>query len=160
MVGAGRVEWLTQAALGLGLSAAHEVGRQVAPVVQGVARTVDDSLTVVLQRGADALMERLDVTALVRDHVDIDALVAGVDVDAIPPRLDLLGLAAYIIDGIDLPAIIRESTGGITSDALRGARLRSYGADETVARAIDRVLLRHRARDTQSGNGWHPEGSG
>lgn len=157
MVGAGRAEWVTQAVLGLGAAAVQELGRQAAPAVRVAARTVDESVTAVLRWGAEAAVERLDLTALVRDHVDLDALVATVDVDAVADRLDLLGLAAFIIDGIDLPAIIRESTGGITSDALRGARLRSYGADETVARAIDRVLLRHRARDTRSGNGWHPE---
>ena len=153
-------EQLTRSLVGIGTSAAREVGRQAAPVVRGVVFSVDDGLSAALRWFAGAALDRLDVTALVRDHVDLDALVATVDLDPIVERLDLLGLAAFIIDGIDLPAIIRESTGGITSDALRGARLRSYGADETVARAIDRVLLRHRARDTQSGNGWHPEGGG
>jgi hypothetical protein len=157
MLGAGRAEQLTRSLLWIGTSTAHAVVEQTAPAVRGAVGTVDDGVSSVLRWVAAAALDRVDVTALVRDNVDLDALVATVDVDAIADRLDLLGLAAFIIDGIDLPAIIRESTGGITSDALRSARLRSYGADETVARAIDRVLLRHRARDTTSGNGWHPE---
>lgn len=150
MRGVGRAEQLGRSLVGAGTATARGAATEL-------VSAVDATLSGALRWAAEAALERLDVTALVRDHVDLDELVATVDLDAVAYRLDLLGLAAFIIDGIDLPAIIRESTGGITSDALRGARLRSYGADQTVARAVDRVLLRHRARDTGNGNGWHPE---
>ena len=127
--------------------------RHTEPTARAVLSTVDEQLTGVLQWVASAAFDRLDLPVLVRDHVDLDAVVETVDIDAILARIDLLGLATYIINGIDLPVIIRESTGGVTTEVLRGARQHSYEADQTVARVIDRVLLRHRVRDTQSLNG-------
>ena len=129
------------------------VQRHTEPTARAVLSTVDHQVTGLLQRVAEAALDRLDVPALVRDHVDLDAVVAQVNVDAVLARVDLLGLATYIIEGIDLPVIIRESTGGVTTEVLRGARQHSYEADQTVARVIDRILLRHRDRETQSVNG-------
>jgi hypothetical protein len=128
------------------------VQRHTEPTARAVLSTVDHRVTGLLQRVAEAALDRLDVPALV-EHVDLDAVVARVNVDAVLARVDLLGLATYIIEGIDLPVIIRESTGGVTTEVLRGARQHSYEADQTVARVIDRMLLRHRARETQSVNG-------
>lgn len=126
------------------------------PAAQSFLSSVDQHVTGWAQRFANAAFDRLDVTALVRDHVDLDAVVATVDVDAILARIDLLGLATFIIEGIDLPVIIRESTGGVTTEVLRGARQHSYEADQTVARVIDRMLMRHRVRETRSVNGALP----
>jgi hypothetical protein len=136
-----------------GGAGARTVQRHTEPTARAVLSTVDQQVTGILQRVAAATFDRLDVPALVRDHVDLDAVVAQVDVEAILARVDLLGLATYIIEGIDLPVIIRESTGGVTTEVLRGARQHSYEADQTVARVIDRMLLRHRGRETQSLNG-------
>ena len=71
------------------------------------------------------MLDRLDLTALVRERVDLDALVAGVDIDAIISRIDLGGLAEEVIAEIDLPEIIRESTGSVASDTIRGVRCRA-----------------------------------
>jgi hypothetical protein len=105
----------------------------------------------------DAILERLDLTAIVRDRVDLDAIVqavdidsiaARVDLDAIIERLDLPVLAQGVIDDIDLPGIIRESTGSVASEAVRGVRMHSIEADNAVSNTLDRIL-RHR----------HPAGS-
>jgi hypothetical protein len=114
----------------------------------------------------EAVVRRLDLTRLVLDLVDLDAIVATVDIEAIVARvnvngvadrvditpiidrIDLVGLASYVIDEIDLPGVIRESTSGVASEAVRGVRMQSIDADQAVQRTIDRMLLRRRARAT------------
>ena len=100
----------------------------------------------------DAVLDRIDLNAIVRDRVDVDTIVRAVDIDAVAARLDLDAvierldlpvLAQGIIDEINLPVIIRESSGSMASEAVRGVRLHSIDADEAVHRALDRVL-RHR----------------
>ncbi len=106
----------------------------------------------------DAAVARVDLDRIVDripiDHVlariDIDEVAAQVDVDAVLDRVDLIGLAGYIIDGVDLPEIIRESTGSMASEGLRGVRMQSIDADERVNRLVDRVLLRRHARRTEA----------
>ena len=57
-------------------------------------------------------------------------------------HLDLAGLAAEVIDAVDLPEIIRDSTGSMASETVMGARMQGIAADETVARVRDRLFLR------------------
>jgi hypothetical protein len=112
----------------------------------------------------EAVIERLDLTEIVRERVDIDALVAGVDLDAVAARLDvdavagrlnidsvidridLVHIAQDVISAIDLPEIIRQSTGSLASGTVRGVRMQGIAADEAVGRAVDRVLLRRGRR--------------
>jgi hypothetical protein len=102
-----------------------------------------------------AVLDRLDLTAVVRDRValdslvaevDIDAVAARLDIDAIVARLDLVGLANQTIDGIDLPEIIRESTGSVTGDMVRDVRMRGIEADQAVAGLVARFLRRRALR--------------
>lgn len=97
----------------------------------------------------DAVVKRLDLTALVLERVDLERLV-----DAVLAETDLVGLAREVIDGVDLPAIIRESTGSMASDTVRGARMQSIVADEALGRAVDRLLLRRRGQALEA----HDEG--
>ena len=99
----------------------------------------------------DAVVNRLDLTSIVQERVDIDAVVdavdldaaaARLDLDAVIARIDLAGLAQEVIAEIDLPEIIRESTGSVASDTVRGVRMRGISGDDAVGRAVDR--LRHR----------------
>lgn len=117
----------------------------------------------------DALLDRLDLTDLVVDRVDVDRLAdaisidrlmgridlnevaAGIDVDAVAARLDvervvdrldLVAIANEVIDGIDLPTIIRESTETMAAETMDGVRERGVRADRFVARVVDRALLR------------------
>lgn len=123
----------------------------------------------------DAVVNRLDLTSIVRERVDIDAVVAAVDldaavatvdldavvaavdldaaagrldIDAIIARIDLAGLAQDVIAEIDLPEIIRESTGSVASETVRGVRMRGISGDDAVGRVVDR--LRH-PRQPESG---------
>ena len=112
----------------------------------------------------DAILDRIDFDAVIAQHVDLDAVAARLDIDAIldridfdavvAQRVDLIGLAEYVVDGIDLPRIIRESTGSVASEGLRGVRTRSMDADQAVAALVDRVFLRRRSgRDRAHENG-------
>jgi hypothetical protein len=49
-------------------------------------------------------------------------------------RLDLAGMAREVINEIDLPEIIRVSTGSVASESVRDVRIQAIQADETVAR--------------------------
>lgn len=95
-----------------------------------------------LTRIVELVLEQLDLTALVRDNVDIDAIVTDVDIDAIIARIDLIGLADQIIDGVDLPTIIRESTGTVTAEVMTDVRSQTARADDMISGFVDRMLGR------------------
>ena len=87
-----------------------------------------------------AVLDRVDLTALVLERVDLGAVV-----DAALAKVDLVGLAEQVIDGVDLPELIRESTGSMASDTVRGVRMHGIEADQTVSRAMDRLFRSRRA---------------
>jgi hypothetical protein len=95
----------------------------------------------------DAIARRVDVDAIAR-RVDVDAIARRVDVDAVIARVDLIGITEDILDRIDLPEIIRESAGSMTTEAVHDVRMTGIGADEAVSRAVDRLLRRRGARRT------------
>ncbi len=83
-------------------------------------------------------------------RIDLDAIAQQIDIDAIIARIDIVALAEDVIEGIDLPEIIRESTGTVASEVVRGVRMQSIDADEAVARVVDRLFLRRRRRATDA----------
>ena len=109
--------------------------------VDAVARRLD----------LDAVLARLDLTGIVRDQVDLDALVASVDLDAVIERIDLVGVAEDVIAEVDLPEIIRESTGSVASETVRGVRMQSISGDQAIGRAVDRLRLRRGRRENPDG---------
>jgi len=87
--------------------------------------------------------QRRCATAMVQQlfgQLVVDAVVTRVDLDAIVARLDLAELARYVVAAIDLPAIIRESTGSMISDAVQENRIQSREADQAVAAWVERVF--------------------
>jgi hypothetical protein len=116
--------------------------------IDAIARQVDID-AIVSQVDIDAIAKRIDVDAIV-ERVDIDAIVSRIDIDAIMERLDLVALAEEVVNGIDLPEIIRESTGSMASDVVRDARMQTIDADVAIARVIDRIIRRRRARHTDA----------
>jgi hypothetical protein len=90
---------------------------------------------------AEAVVARVDANALVQ-RVDVDALMNRVDVGALLARVDLTSIVAEVLDEVDIGAIVRESTGSITNDAVDGARLTAMRLDGFVGRVADRMLLR------------------
>jgi hypothetical protein len=102
-----------------------------------------------------AALASLDLTEVVVSQVDlgrvVDAALAELDLtEVVVTQVDVLGLAEYVVNGIDLPAIIRGSTGSVASEGVRTLRLQSVDADETVARLVDRVLAWRRGRQTDA----------
>jgi hypothetical protein len=150
------------------LAANSTAGRSVAD--HGLAvwtRTKDaggDAPEVSLDPLADAILARLDLTALIRryldinaviddldtdalmDRIDINAMVARLDIDAVIDRLDLPELATAVIEELDLPELIREAAGDTATDEVRQLRLKSVEADRLVQSAVDRILGRRRER--------------
>jgi hypothetical protein len=142
-----------------------ERGRQervalVSAATRGVLRLVPEVTA--------AVLDQIDVTSLVTDRVDLDTVAAGldvervvdrvdldsvaarIDVNALLDRLDLAGIARYVIEEVDLPEIIRSSTGSIMTDSVRGMRMQSIVADERLGKVVDRALLRRRPRLTDT----------
>src|SRR3954471_707065 len=105
-------------------------------------RRVDAMTRRVLPAVVGAVVERVDLTDVVAQHVDLNRIVATVDLDAILARVDLVGLAEHVVQGIDLPEMIRESTGSMGSEAVRGVRIQGIEADQAVNRLVDRLMLR------------------
>jgi hypothetical protein len=94
------------------------------------------------RRGLALLLSEVDLTALVRDNLDLDALMATVDLDALAQRIDITDIANRVVQTVDLAGIIREATESVSSGAIRDVRLRGAEADVAVNRTVDRLLRR------------------
>lgn len=94
----------------------------------------------------EAVVDRLDIAAVVA-KVDPDPIVARVNFDAAMALIDLIGIAQKIVDGIDLPGIIRDSTGSLASEAVHGVRVQGQQADDAVGQLVGRVFRRRAALD-------------
>ncbi|MFC9978991.1 hypothetical protein [Gordonia sp. NPDC127522] len=92
----------------------------------------------------DTVIGKVDLDS-VATGIDIDAIAARIDIDAILGRVDLIGLAEEIIDGVDLPDIIREASTSVTADVMTDVRSTSERADDAVANAVNRFLRRRGA---------------
>jgi hypothetical protein len=92
----------------------------------------------------DEIVQRVDLNA-VAAGINVDAIIDRVDLDAIVSRVDVTGIAQQVIEDVDLPSIIRESSGAMAGETVQEVRLQSMGADRFVARVVDRVLRRDRA---------------
>ncbi|MGW0453863.1 MULTISPECIES: hypothetical protein [Gordonia] len=107
----------------------------------------------------DAAVARVDIEAVIAtvdldaiiDTVDLDRAVSHVDVDAVINRVDLVGLADVVIDGVDLPGIIREASTSVTADVMTDVRSTSERADDAVAVMVGRLLRRRVAAEVESG---------
>jgi hypothetical protein len=106
----------------------------------------------------DAVVEKVDLQRIV-DRIDLNEVAAGLDVNAVAERvdvealiekLDLAGIAQEVIEEIDLPEIIRSSTGTMASETVRGLRVQSVEVDRAIARAVDRVIFRRKQRRTDA----------
>jgi hypothetical protein len=93
-------------------------------------------------------------------YVDVDRIVADVDVDAVVSRVDLVTLVKEVVDELDLPEMVRESTSAMASDSVRGLRMHSITADDAIGRAVARVRLRRAVDATTSGSDGSPGPAG
>ena len=124
--------------------------RLVPSIADAIIERIDINKIVLEQVDLNLIVNRaldtLDLTQLVIDRVDVNAIVAEADIDAVIDRVPIIPLANYVIDEIDLPQIIRDSTSGIAGDAMNTARRQSVGADDLVSRIADRIVFRRNGR--------------
>jgi hypothetical protein len=108
--------------------------------IDAIVRRLD--LDLVLDRlDVDAVVARVDIDG-VAGRLDLDRLVAGIDLDALIDRIDLVTRAEALMAELDLPELIRESTGSMASDTVRGVRMQGIAGDEALTRVVDRLRLR------------------
>src|SRR4051794_27240462 len=86
---------------------------------------------------------RLDIAPILA-RVDIDGVAARLDPQKVLDRIDLIVIAREVLDALDLPEIIRQSTGFLASDAVHGIRARSVSADDAIGSAFARLMPRRR----------------
>jgi len=122
-----------------------------------IVRTATAWLDVIVPRIVAAILDRVDLTSVIKRNLDIDAIIADVDInaaarnidiDAIIARIDLVTLVKEVMDAIDVPEIIRESTASVASDNVREVRMQSIAGDEAVRRVVSRILQRRRRAES------------
>src|ERR1700742_540138 len=64
------------------------------------------------------VLDRLDMTQLVIDHISVERIVDSIDIDELLTRMNVTGIVKQIVADVDLPGIIRNSTGVIASDSV------------------------------------------
>ena len=136
-------------------AAAELLGALVAAIVPVVLSRIDpdvlldrvDVQRVVDRVDVDEVVRRVDLDDLV-SRLDVDALLARVDVDALVRRVDLAAVTREAMEAVDIGEIVRDSTATIGSDVVEGLRSQAMRADDLLARSIDLVVRRGRARRT------------
>jgi hypothetical protein len=125
---------------------AEDLVASLVPRIVSAALDQLDLTPLVVQRvDVDEIVRGIDLDAIV-ERIDVDAVAATLDVEALVERIDLAGLAQTVINEIDLPEIIRRSTGLVASETVRGVRMQGVEADRAIAGVVDRVLRRRRPR--------------
>jgi hypothetical protein len=91
------------------------------------------------------VIERIDFEKVI-SAIDFEKVIAAVDVGQIVRSLDIDSIAREVLVSIDLPELIRESSGAMASETVVGVRLRGIEADERVAGIIDKLMRRRQGR--------------
>jgi len=120
---------------------------RIAATAAGRARADADRVArVVLTRVVTGTLGAIDLTKVVRENVDLNAVAEDIDVAAIVERVDLTdvvrrvdvaGVARQVVEEVDLPSIVRESSGALASEAVAAARVRAKAADDLITRVPD-----------------------
>ncbi len=108
------------------------------PVVGGLFTRGRHEAQAVLSVIMSAVLDELDLTEIIRDKLQAEAI------EEVIARIDLVGLADQVIEGVDLPAIIRASTTSVTADVMTDVRSQGERADDAVAGFVDRMMGRRR----------------
>jgi hypothetical protein len=105
---------------------------------------------------ADFVLEHVDFAHVV-ERIPMDEIVDKIDIDAVMDRLDLGAIVDKAMKDIDIGGLIRESTEGVTAEAVDVVRSQTVKTDLFVSRIVDRVLFRKSPRDLSVHEG-EPEG--
>lgn len=155
----GLMVFSTQTALSLAQVTARSLigallDRVVPPIVDAIIARIDLTDVVIsrvdLRAVVESALDQLDLTEIVIQRVDVDQIVAQASIEDVIDRVPMIQIADYIIEEIDLPQIIRESTGGIAMDAFTTTRYSAARTDEFVSKIVDTLLLRRKGRDLEA----------
>jgi hypothetical protein len=132
--------------------------RRSRPVrLTGLNALVDAVLRFAIVRVVDAFLAEVDVTALVREHVDLDVVASGIDVDKVVSRVDLDAIVRRIdIDaiavGLDVDAVVaRVDLDAIVRRIDIDAIARGLDLDAVVARVDLEAVVRRIDLDAIAG---------
>jgi hypothetical protein len=100
----------------------------------------------VVEQVTDAVLAHVDFARIV-DQIPMNEIVDKIDVDAIISKVDVAGLVNEAMKEIDVGSLIRESTEGVTAEAVDVVRSQTVKSDLFVSRVVDRVLFRKTPRD-------------
>jgi hypothetical protein len=117
----------------------------VSLLVNSVLDGLDLTSMVVERIDIDRITDQVDIERILA-RVDVDSVVARADLDLVLARIDVVAIARDVIEELDLPEMIRESSGSLAAETLDGLRLQGMQADQLVTRVIDRILLRKGGR--------------
>ena len=94
-------------------------------------------IPVIVNQVTENVLAQLDFVRIVQ-QVPLDDIVSAIDIEEIVARVDLGG-------------VIRESTAGLTAEAVDALRSQGIALDDFASRLVDRVLFRGRERDVTIG---------
>jgi hypothetical protein len=118
--------------------------------------TLDRTIAYVVEN----LLDRIDLTQLVIERVDVDKIIERrVDIDGVIERVDVTGVARDVLQQLDLPEIIRESSSTMGTETVESLRVRGMDADRSLSRLVDRILNRSNGRETEETRLRHSPGS-
>ena len=103
-------------------------------------------LDTVVPVAVNAVVSRIDINEIVKEHVDVNEIVAQADISPILDRVPMAEIADYVIEEIDLPSLVRESTGGVADGLLGTLRFQAIQTDNFVSLIVDRILFRKKMR--------------
>ncbi len=106
-------------------------------------------LDAVVPIAVSAVVSRIDINEIVKDHVDVNEIVAQAELAPILDRVPITEIADYVIEEIDLPSLIRESTGGVADGLLSTLRFQAIHTDNFVSGIVDRVFFRREKRASE-----------
>ena len=103
-------------------------------------------LDAVVPVAVNAVVSRVNLTEIVVQNVDINTIVARADINPILDRIPMTEIADYVIEEIDLPTLVRESTGGVAEDVLGILRFQAIATDNFITGVVDKVLFRNKTQ--------------
>ncbi len=130
-------------ALGLARFATETSIYLVTESTKAISKSILDTVVPI---AVNAVVSRIDINEIVKEHVDVNEIVAQADIAPILDRIPMTEIADYVIEEIDLPSLVRESTGGVADGLLGTLRFQAIQTDNFVSLIVDRLLFRKKMR--------------
>jgi hypothetical protein len=130
-------------AIGLARFATETSIYLVAESTKAISKSILDTVVPI---AVNAVVSRIDINEIVKEHVDVNEIVAQADITPILDRVPMTEIADYVIEEIDLPSLVRESTGGVADGLLGTLRFQAIQTDNFVSLIVDRILFRKKMR--------------